>query len=101
MLELGPVQLAQIVLESKYHTNGFISKLDVYRIGICFRVNGNGLDAQLSSGSHNSAGDLSSVCNQDLIKILPTSEPTTYIHWLTFIVALLVWKFLEKGFCCT
>lgn len=45
-----------------------ISLTDVSGVGICFRIHGDRLNTHPLSGPHDSAGDLTTIGDQDLLK---------------------------------
>ena len=49
-------------------TNGLVRGLDVERVGVRVRVDGNRLDSELFAGAHDANGNLAAVGNQDLVK---------------------------------
>ena len=53
---------------STYHVDGLVGELDVQAVDISVGVDGNGLDTHLLGGPDDTASNLSSVCNQDLVK---------------------------------
>lgn len=53
---------------STYHVDCLVGELDVQAVDISVGVDGDGLDAHLLGGPDDTAGNLSSVGNQDLVK---------------------------------
>jgi hypothetical protein len=50
------------------YTDGFISELNVHRIGVSLGIDGHGANVQLLAGADNANGDFSPVRYQDLLK---------------------------------
>jgi hypothetical protein len=53
-----------------HHTESFISHGYMFRVYVCFRVDGNSTDAHLFRCAHYTTGDFSPVGNEDLVEKL-------------------------------
>ena len=47
--------------------DGFVGELDVEGLGVCFRVNGEGFDAEFAAGADDSKSDFAAVGDEDLL----------------------------------